>query len=172
MPEFTVSEDTMLFSPSRGNLTLSEVAERIVEYIKAEDKEYEIAVGTDSMTYDKTQFALAITVHRLNTGGIYFYKKFYSEKFEKFQLFEKLYFETDISLQTSRILLDAMAEKGIDIENSQHKVRFIVHVDVGNYGRTKDYIQALVGMVHSYGYDCEIKPNSYAASSIADKLSK
>lgn len=172
MQDFVFSSDTILMSPSKGELTIAEVAAVIVDYIRAAESEYEIAVGTDSMTYDSTHFALAVTVHRCNTGGIYFYKRMYSEKIEKYQLFEKLYYETDISLQTAKILLEEMKKKGIDIENTKHKIRFTVHVDVGNYGKTKDYIKTLVGMVHSFGYDCEIKPNSYAASSIADKLSK
>ena len=49
-----------------------------------------------------------------------------------------------------------------------------IHVDAGNSdkGKTKPLIPELVGWVKACGYDYEVKPNSFAASSIADKISK
>ena len=51
---------------------------------------------------------------------------------------------------------------------------FSIHVDAGNsdYGKTKELIPSLVGWIKSCGYDCEVKPDSFAASSVADKISK
>jgi predicted RNase H-related nuclease YkuK (DUF458 family) len=45
-------------------------------------------------------------------------------------------------------------------------------MDIGEHGPTSKYIQELEGWVRATGYDYEIKPNSYAASTIADKYSK
>ena len=171
--EITFTRETVLNSPSMKEPTFEQAVDKVANYIReVPDAEYEIAIGTDSMTYDKTKFVMAITVHRIGKGGIFFWKNFYEEKFKKYQLFDKIYTETDISLNASKTFLELLKEKGIDIDETEIKIRFTVHVDVGNYGKTRDYIQTLVGMVHSYGYDCEIKPSSYAASSIANKLSK
>ena len=51
---------------------------------------------------------------------------------------------------------------------------FSIHVDAGrsDKGKTKELIPELVGWIKACGYDCEVKPDSYAASSIADKISK
>ena len=51
---------------------------------------------------------------------------------------------------------------------------FSIHIDAGhsNHGKTKDLIPELVGWIKSCGYDCEVKPDSFVASSIADKISK
>ena len=38
--------------------------------------------------------------------------------------------------------------------------------------KTKELIPELVGWIKSCGYDCEVKPDSFVASSIADKISK
>ena len=39
-------------------------------------------------------------------------------------------------------------------------------------GKTRDLIKGLTGWVHAMGYECEVKPDSYSASTIADRLSK
>ncbi|MBR4734133.1 MAG: hypothetical protein IK081_15370, partial [Lachnospiraceae bacterium] len=36
----------------------------------------------------------------------------------------------------------------------------------------KELIPGLVGWIKACGYDCKVKPESYAASSIADRISK
>ena len=78
MSEFNISLDMPLQSISKGSISFRDAISRIVEYIQEEpDKEYDIAVGTDSMTYTTTQFVLAITVHRLHNGGIFFYNNDY-----------------------------------------------------------------------------------------------
>jgi predicted RNase H-related nuclease YkuK (DUF458 family) len=47
-----------------------------------------------------------------------------------------------------------------------------IHVDAGNKGPTSRYISEIVGWVRACGFDCRIKPDSYCASSIADRVSK
>jgi len=46
---------------------------------------------------------------------------------------------------------------------------FEIHVDVGENGATKAMIQELVGMVRAHNFEARIKPESYAASNVADK---
>ena len=51
---------------------------------------------------------------------------------------------------------------------------FSIHVDAGMnpHGKTKELIPELVGWIKSLGYDCETKPESWVASSVADRISK
>ena len=51
---------------------------------------------------------------------------------------------------------------------------FVIHVDAGNSpdGKTRELIPDIVGWIRSCGYDCVVKPDSYTASSIADRISK
>ena len=60
----------------------------------------------------------------------------------------------------------------MDIQNKSSNIHLQIHMDIGENGPTKKYIQELEGWVRAVGYDYEIKPNSYAASTIADKYSK
>ncbi|MCR5685310.1 MAG: ribonuclease H-like YkuK family protein, partial [Lachnospiraceae bacterium] len=54
------------------------------------------------------------------------------------------------------------------------KTTFTIHVDAGKSpdGKTKELIPAIVGWIKSQGFECEIKPDSFVASSIADRISK
>ena len=49
-----------------------------------------------------------------------------------------------------------------------------IHVDAGNSekGKTRELIPELVGWIRACGYDCSVKPDSFVASTIADRLSK
>jgi hypothetical protein len=44
-----------------------------------------------------------------------------------------------------------------------------IHVDVGQDGPTRDMIQELVGMIIAHGYAAKTKPESFAASKVADR---
>ena len=171
MSDFKIDLDMTVQNITNGTLTMREAIDRIVEYINQEpDKEYDIAIGTDSMTYSTTQFVLAITVHRLNNGGIFFYKRLYHDKIANLRY--KITQETSISVETANLLVDEFFEKGIDLTDKSGKIHFHIHMDIGKEGPTRDFIQELTGWITALGYDFEIKPDSYAASHIADRYSK
>ena len=171
MSDFKIDLDMTVQNITNGTLTMREAVDRIVEYINQEpDKEYDIAIGTDSMTYSTTQFVLAITVHRLHNGGIFFYKRLYHDKIANLRY--KITQETSISVETANLLVDEFFEKGIDLTDKDGKIHFHIHMDIGSDGPTKELIQELTGWITALGYDFEIKPDSYAASHIADRYSK
>ena len=102
MSDFKIDLDMTVQNITNGTLTMREAVDRIVEYINQEpDKEYDIAIGTDSMTYSTTQFVLAITVHRLHNGGIFFYKRLYHDKIANLRY--KITQETSISVETANL---------------------------------------------------------------------
>ena len=51
---------------------------------------------------------------------------------------------------------------------------FSIHIDAGysEKGKTKELIPELVGWVRAMGFEAMVKPESYVASGIADKISK
>ena len=44
-----------------------------------------------------------------------------------------------------------------------------IHIDVGPLGPTREMIREVVGMVTGNGYKAKTKPDSWGASSVADK---
>ncbi len=65
---------------------------------------------------------------------------------------------------------DILGQLGISLKNADEpNYDFQIHIDVGQNGPTRDMIKEVVGMVRGNGFKAKIKPESYAASSIADK---
>lgn len=52
---------------------------------------------------------------------------------------------------------------------SSAKYDFEIHIDVGPMGPTRDMIKEVVGMVQGNGFKAKTKPESWGASSVADK---
>ena len=86
---------------------------------------------------------------------------------------QKLYYETQLSLEYARKLIEALDEikdaGGFDYEKL---LNFSIHVDAGKNGPSCKVIPEIVGWIHACGYKAVIKPESVAACSIADKYSK
>jgi len=47
-----------------------------------------------------------------------------------------------------------------------------IHVDAGQNGETKNIVNSIVGMVKGNGFNVKIKPESYCASTVADKYTR
>ena len=161
-------------SPTHGEVTLDRVVELILEFYdrtKEYDTDFEITVGTDSQNFDKTKVVQAIAAVSHGHGGIYFYDVQHIARLDDVRV--KLNYETGLSLELANKLFDII-ENNKQYEDMYLHSRFVIHVDAGfsEYGKTKDLIPGIVGWVKACGYDVEVKPDSYTASHIADRLSK
>lgn len=166
--EFIINNKTKFQNASHEKQTLDEVLNKIIAFVREiPELEYRLSIGTDSMTYKDTHFVLAIVLHRVGHGGIYFYKRFDHPGIR--DLRTKLYTETQLSIETADLLVSNLLDKD---EKILDKINLSIHLDIGTSGPTKDLIKELEGWVTAVGYDYEIKPNSYAASFVADRYSK
>jgi predicted RNase H-related nuclease YkuK (DUF458 family) len=154
--------------PNGDIVTLSQVAEKIISFIQAQPyKDYSITVGTDSQNHDRTKIVEVISVHRIGSGGIYFYCSEFVSRIS--DLRTKIHEETNRSLELSDKLLTEI-EKIDKLEN--YNITFAIHCDIGHNGNTNQLIPEIVGWVQSMGYTCNIKPYSSTASGIANRYSK
>lgn len=163
-----------MFRQANGReISMEGIAKRIAGFINADlQSEYEVTVGTDSQNFSKTKMVEVIAVHRAGTGGIYFYSIDYIPLIQNLK--QKINEETSRSLMVANELIDeltfALMEKEQDID--ELKLSFQIHCDIGKYGKTSMLIKEITSWVTSQGYVCLIKPDSYAASAIANKYSK
>ena len=165
---FTIDKDTVFRNAYGEAISFDEMIARVIDFVNNDSLcEYRLSIGTDSMTYKDTQFVLAIVLHRVGRGGIYFYKRFNHPAIK--DLRQKLYTETQVSIDTAELVFSNLLD--ID-ENIYDKLNLSIHLDIGKNGPTKDLIRELEGWVTALGYEYAIKPDSYAASSIANKYSK
>ena len=155
-------------SPSKGKLTLSEVVGEITAYLAEEpDRQYRLVIGTDShnSTSDhRADFVTAVVIHRIGRGGRYFWAK--KRKENMFTLRDRIYTETLLSLDLAQKLvpeLKAYLKPG----NGGYELE--IHIDVGEVGPTREMIREVVGMVVGNGFRAKTKPESYGASTVADR---
>lgn len=150
------------------------MVQTVADYIAANvHSDYEITIGTDSQSHsDSTKFVEVVAARRLGKGGIFFYRSEWTKRVQSLR--EKIYEETSRSLENARGFMDEvlsiLMDRGIDIDGLH--IHFIIHCDIGNYGKTQTLIKEIVGWVEAEGYECQIKPESYTASGIANKFSK
>jgi predicted RNase H-related nuclease YkuK (DUF458 family) len=157
----------MLFtSPSLGSITLEKVFEDINSFVNQNPHDlFKIVVGTDSMTKTETIFVSAIVIHRLGKGARYYYRK--ETRHHINSLRHRIFYETALSMEIVTHLKEFLATGGL-----LEKVKLEVHVDIGNFGRTRDLIREVVSMVTGSGMVAKIKPDSFGASSVADRFTK
>lgn len=149
-------------------LSVSEVVAEIVRFMRAEPKRtYKIIIGTDSQGLaDKTaDFVTAIVVHRVGNGGRYFWRRFELGKFHTLR--DRIIREVLISLEAAHTLLDEF--KSAETDTPLPQWDFEIHADVGANGPTNALIQEVVGMIRASNFEVKTKPESYAASSVADR---
>lgn len=140
------------------------VAKEIIAFMDADpDRSYKVIIGTDSLLYDKTKadFVTAVVVHRIGNGGRYFWRRTELEDFHTLR--SRITREVMMSLDIAKEMLDHL--KKADAPD----FGFEIHVDVGEKGETKVMIQELLGMIRAHNFEARTKPESYAASSVADR---
>ncbi len=157
-----------MHSITYGEVSFEEMYQLIRAYTAQDEKAtYKFAVGTDSQNYAYTKAPITIGVHKIvdkvGQGGIFFSEIKKVKKITNIR--QKILFETNLSLAYARRLQERFYEDGCLCD-------IAIHVDAGFNGPTSRFIEEITGWVKSYGFPCLIKPNSYMASSVANRLSK
>ncbi len=154
-------------SPTQGRMQLAKVAKEISSYVGQDSqRKYRLIVGTDSNGDKRADFVTAIIVCRVGRGGRYFWKKTNGNKtFHTIR--DRIYQEVTLSLQTAQDILGQL-ESSLK-PDQQPDYDFQIHIDVGQKGPTREMIKEVVGMVRGNGFRAKIKPESFAASIVADK---
>jgi|SRR3989338_8646548 len=155
-----------LFNSSFGlQLTIPQVVEELVRFAKVDQKSfYKITIGTDStILADKdADFVTAVVIHRVGKGGRYFWRRIEIGKF--YTLRDRIIQEVLYSLEVAKDVLVELKK-----EPALTNWSFEIHADVGENGPTKVLIQEVVGMIRGSNFEVKTKPDSYAASHVADK---
>lgn len=158
------------FSPSRGNLDLDGVVKEIFGYMQEmPENQYEVVVGCDSPSSDKPFFPIAVVVLRTGFGGRFFLKKMHYDDdflkkfaFWKNRILQEVYLSCELALSLKEVL-EQRAPVGVKY-NFQY-----IHADVGEQGKTKEMVKEVVGLIKSNGFEPRIKPQSFAATVVADR---
>jgi len=139
--------------------------EQLVESIKKlGELGYDFYVGADSQIIkNKISVVTCICAHKRTNGGRVFYVKERIPTSRLKTLRARMMYEAYKSLEVALELEEFVTSK------------ITIHLDIGYDPKRspthilKDELQFLI---KSQGYDCEIKPYSWASSSVADRFTK
>jgi len=172
-----LKHEPMLFKNSQyKNLTFEQVYELLLDFIKeAPDYQYRLSIGTDSQVKNSTVFATAIHLHRVGRGAIGFIStQVVSRPIRSIR--EKIYKETCRTLEVAALFTPDKIDRIVEILLSSREhhgdIKFEFHLDIGTSGATKDLIGEMIAIASGTAFEPKIKPESYAATSYADKYAK
>jgi predicted RNase H-related nuclease YkuK (DUF458 family) len=164
----------MFYSETYGKININGIPDKILDFYQKNreiEGDFQIVVGTDSQNFSDTKMVTVIAAYKEGHGGIFFYNIEHINKIKNVK--QKLNTETSKSLETMMELVNEIDAKDI-YNDMKDNTLLSIHVDAGwsDKGKTKELIPGLVGWIKACGYDAKVKPDSFAASSIADKISK
>jgi len=145
-------------------LSIPQVVREIIRFMHEDTtRSYKVTIGTDSerLPGNKADFVTAVVVHRVGNGGRYFWRRI--EYASIHTLRDRIIKEVLISLDIAKDTLVELKRA------SSPNFDFEIHVDVGENGPTKPMIQEVVGMIRAHHFEAKTKPDSYAASKVADR---
>lgn len=163
-----VKKEESLYNSSRGMLALSDLVEEVVRFVdEAPASFYSLIIGTDSQARRSNgdaeiDYVSAVIIYRKGRGARYFWRKIKHKSVPRLR--DKIYTETLMSLSLAQTLVPKIRKR-----ISPAKYDLEIHIDVGPLGPTREMIREVVGMVNGNGYVAKTKPDSWGASSVADK---
>ena len=157
------------YNPTKGNLTAEQVMSEILAYMNEKpEKFYDVVVGCDSSSGQEPYFPAVIVVLRKGEGGRFFLKKISYSNRKFYNWKERILEEVLLSCQLALYLKENFAQR-TDIANNLNHQFLYIHADVSENGATRDMVKEVTGLIRGNGFEPKIKPESYAASVVADR---
>lgn len=151
-------------------MNLEQVVDEIIAYIgRDKNRKYKLTIGSDSQLYDqagskergRADFVTAIVIYRVGSGATYFWRRIERQKVATLR--NRMYQEVLYSLEVARQLFESFRIEEVP------NVDFEIHIDIGENGDTKMMLSELIGMIRANNFTPRTKPESYAASHVADR---
>lgn len=145
-------------------ISFQEVLNRVVDHSLLNGA---ISIGTDSQVRkEHCTFSTAICMHGADnqSGGKFFILRENRPKGNFSTLIQRITAEVQTSV-----------DLGIVIQKIAPKLGIELHLDISSSDkkeRTSRFSDMLVGYARGAGFACRVKPDSWAAASVADKYSK
>lgn len=160
------------YNVNLGSVSRDKMIEEIAAYIHEKPEYfYDIIVGCDSSSSDHPVFPIVVVVLRVGAGGRFFVKKLrFKVSPKRFahphqRIIKEVMLSCELALELKEMLQDKIEE----VAGANYQFRYI-HADVGEGGQTRSMIKEVVAVINGNGFEAKIKPESYAASVVADRF--
>lgn len=164
--------DEFLFNNSqKTNLAFAEVVNLVKSFLEEDEAaSYKLTIGSDSENKINSknekilELITAVVIYKKGHGGRYFWTRKHIKNTRTLR--DKIYQEVFQSIETAKYLVPELKAR---LNGKRAYYDLEIHIDVGEKGETRDMIREVVGMVAGNGFVAKTKPDSYAASNIADR---
>ncbi|MFD1735621.1 ribonuclease H-like YkuK family protein [Bacillus salitolerans] len=172
-----MSDPMLFYNLTENNMSFERVFSRMLRFIEVEpSSSYHLSVGTDSHVHQhETRFISAVHIHRVGKGAWGCLRQITIPR-EIISIREKISMETaysqELACKFTAAHLNEMTDILLPYADEGADLRFEIHLDIGRRGATKELIQEMTGRINSMGLEAKIKPDSYTASSYANRYTK
>lgn len=162
-------QDFSFTNPTKGALSFGQVIAEIIAFIGEDpERRYRLLIGTDSEARESAEavFVSVAVIHRVGRAARYFWSRSKTAAMPSFR--QRIYTEATYSLALAEALTSGVGES-LNGYLTSGTCELEIHVDIGQFGPTREMIREIVGMISGNGFRVKIKPESCAASTVADK---
>lgn len=161
------------------NLSFEQVFERIVQFMKRDPRGiFRLMIGTDSQIHSHyTRFITGIVLHQERKGAWACIRRMaFPRKINN--LHERISFETSLTEDIVAMFTENRKSQLIDIvlPHIYKGASFSMegHIDIGSGKRNKTslFVEEMVSRIEAMGIEPKIKPESFVASTYADRFTK
>ncbi|WP_188383008.1 ribonuclease H-like YkuK family protein [Ornithinibacillus halotolerans] len=160
-------------------MSFEEVFQHIVQFIKKDPTgQYRLIFGTDSQVHTTyTRFITGIVI-QCETKGAWACIRRVDVPRKMLNLHERISYETSLTEEVVSLFTKEKKNRLIDIvlPNIYKGSSFIIegHIDIGSSqkNKTRIFVNEMVSRMESLGIEPKIKPDSFVASSYANRFTK
>lgn len=164
---------------SHKNMSFDEVFQNIKQFImKDPTGSFKLMFGTDSQVYSReTIFITGIVIQQERKGVWACFRRVVIPR-RMTNLHERISYETTLTEEIVSLFTDEKREQLINIilPNIYKGANFAVegHIDIGSgkKNKTRIFVQEMISRMNSLGLKAKIKPDSFVASSYANRFTK
>ena len=155
----------IVFYSTHGAISFDEVIRDIADFIVRDPRRfYKVIIGTDSRARSPVSLVTAITIWRVGNGAVHFWTKAPERIFHT--LHDRIWQEAISSITMAQEIRSRLTEELGDHffwDGNE------IHVDIGEGGPTREFIDGVTGMIKGYNFTPVIKPYAFGASVVADR---
>ncbi|UOQ84027.1 ribonuclease H-like YkuK family protein [Gracilibacillus salinarum] len=160
-------------------MTFDDVFTRIKRFMQRDPKgDYRLIVGTDSQVHcHYVRFITGIVIYREHKGAwACIRKNIVNRKMEN--LHERISYETSLTEEVVSMFTEERKETLINIvlphiyQGSKFTMEGHIDIGAGERNKTRAFVNEMVNRIESMGIEPKIKPESFVASSYANRYTK
>jgi predicted RNase H-related nuclease YkuK (DUF458 family) len=164
---------------SQKNMTFEQVFDAIVQFMRKEPTgNFVLMFGTDSQVFSKeTKFITGIVIQQKGKGVWACFRKVIVPR-RMTNLHERISYETSLTEEVVSLFTEEKIEQLINIvlPHVYKGASFTIegHIDIGsgNRNKTSVFVNEMIARMNSLGIEAKIKPDSFVASTYANRFTK